>query len=209
LSKISAIGGIIMILYATKQTIDRFRIKMPNQMHHVSEAAANQILKDQQGDALLEWGLKLFYFDRRKCIQAMNFASKLTIFLIDVKVNDMEYVANSIALYLLDLYQTDKNIVGLLEKLFSQYSLCTFSKLTNRSIISSLNRNQLDFANDGYAFFDYIENGILQTRKINHDVNFDWLVTQSINGKTEYIYSGDLFKAMLLDRYVEQSDRTT
>lgn len=198
-----------MILYATKQTIDRFRIKMPNQMHHVSEAAANQILKDQQGDALLEWGLKLFYFDRRKCIQAMNFASKLTIFLIDVKVNDMEYVANSIALYLLDLYQTDKNIVGLLEKLFSQYSLCTFSKLTNRSIISSLNRNQLDFANDGYAFFDYIENGILQTRKINHDVNFDWLVTQSINGKTEYIYSGDLFKAMLLDRYVEQSDRTT
>lgn len=190
-----------MILYATKQTIERFRIKMPSQMHHVSEDASKQILEDQQGDALLEWGLKLFYFDRRKCIQAMNFASKLTIFLIDVKIDDMEYVANSIALYLLDLYKTDKNIISMLEKFFSQYSLCTFSKLTNRSIISSLNRNQLDFANDGYAFFDYIENGILQTRKINHDVNFNWLVTQSINGKTEYIYSGDLFKALLLDRY--------
>ncbi|MDP2813995.1 MAG: hypothetical protein Q8N92_06085 [Erysipelotrichaceae bacterium] len=200
-----------MILYATKQTIERFRIKMPNQMHQVSEAASNQILKDQQGDTLLEWGLKLFYFDRRKCIQAMNFASKLTIFLIDVKVDDMEYVANSIALYLLDLYKTDKNIVSLLEKLFSQYSLCTFSKLTNRSIISSLNRNQLDFANDGYTFFNYIENGILQTREINHDVNFHWLVTQTIIGKTEYIYAGDLFKALLLDRYknVAQSDKTS
>jgi hypothetical protein len=200
-----------MILYATKQTIERFRIKMPNQMHHVSEAASNQILKEQKGDALLEWGMKLFYFDGRKCIQAMNFASKLTIFLIDVKIDDMKYVANSIALYLMDLYQADKYIVSLLEKFFSQYPLCAFSKLTNRSIISSLNRNQLDFANDGYAFFNYIENGILQTRKINHDVNFHWLVTQSINGKTEYIYSGDLFKALLLDRYknVEQSDRTS
>jgi hypothetical protein len=200
-----------MILYATKQTIDRFRIKMPNQMHHVSEAASNQILKDQQGDALLEWGVKLFYFDRRKCIQAMNFASKLTIFIFDVKIDDVEYVANGIALYLLDLYKTDTYIVSLLKKFFSQYSLCTYSKLTNRSIISSLNRNQLDFANDGYAFFNYIENGILQTRKINHDVNFNWLVTQSISGKTEYIYSGELFKALLIDRYKNavQGDRTS
>jgi hypothetical protein len=199
-----------MILYATKQTIERCKIKMPHQMHHVSELASNQILKEQQGDALLEWGLKLFYFDRRKCIQAMNFASKLTIFLFDVKIDDMEYVANSIALYLMDLYKTDKRIVFLLEKYFSQYSLCTYSKLTNRSIISSLNRNQLDFANDGYAFFNYIENGILQTRKINYDVNFHWLVTQSINGKTDYHYSGELFRALLLDRYKNalQSDKT-
>lgn len=190
-----------MILYATKQTIERFRIKMPNQMHPVSETVSNQILNEQQGDALLEWGVKLFYFDRQKCIQAMKFASKLTIFLFDVKIDDMEYVANCIALYLLDLYKTDKNIVNLLEKLFSQHSLCAFSKLTNRNIISSLNRNQLDFADDGYAFFNYIENGILQTRKINHDINFNWLVTQSINGRTEYIYSGEIFKALLIDRY--------
>ena len=30
-------------------------------------------------------GLKLFYFDRRKCVQAANFASKLTLFLFDIK----------------------------------------------------------------------------------------------------------------------------
>ncbi|KAF0225280.1 MAG: Uncharacterized protein FD133_658 [Erysipelotrichaceae bacterium] len=190
-----------MILYATKQTIDRFRIKMPNEMHPIPEAASNQIIKDQHGDALLEWGLKLFYFDRRKCIQAMNFASKLTIFLIDVKVDDIENAANSIALYLLDMFKTDKNMVLTLEKFFSQYSLCAYSKLTDRSIISSLNRNQWVFANDGYAFYDYFENGILQTRKINHDVNFKWLVTQTIDGKTEYIYPGERFKALLLERY--------
>ena len=190
-----------MILYATKQTIDRFRIEMPHEMHPIPKAASNQIIKDQQGDPLLEWGLKLFYFDRRKCIQAMNFASKLTIFLIDVKVDDLGDAINNIAFYLLDMYQTDKTMVHLLEKFFSQYSLCAYSKLTDRSIISSLNRNQLVFANDGYAFYDYFENNVLQTRKINHDVNFEWLVTKTIDGKTEYIYPGERFKTLLLERY--------
>jgi hypothetical protein len=190
-----------MILYATKQTIDRFKIKMPNEMHPIPQAESKQIIMTEQGDGLLEWGLKLFYFDHRKCIQAMNFASKLTIFLVDVKVADMENVANIIALYLLDLYKTDKNIVRTLEKFFSQYSLCAYSKLTDRSIISSLNRNQMVFADDGYAFYDYFENGILQTRKINYDVNFEWLLTQTIDGKTEYIYPGERFKELLLERY--------
>jgi hypothetical protein len=190
-----------MILYATKQTIERFNIKMPYEMHPISEASSNQVIKEQQGDPLLEWGLKLFYFDRRKCIQAMNFASKLTIFLIDVKVSDIGYIANSIALYLFDMYKDDQCMVQLLEKLFSQYTLCAFSKLTDRSIISSLNRNQMVFAYDGNLFFDYLENGVLQTRRINYDVNFKWIVTKSIAGKTEYIYPGEYFKELVNDRY--------
>jgi hypothetical protein len=190
-----------MILYATKQTIDRLKIKMPNEMHPIPKAASKQIILTEQEDSLLEWGLKLFYFDRRKCIQAMNFASKLTIFLIDVKVDDMENVANIIALYLLEMYKTDINMVRTLKKFFSQNSLCAYSRLTDRSIISSLNRNQMVFANDGFAFYDYFENGILQTRKMNQNVNFEWMVTQKINGKTKYIYPGERFKELLLERY--------
>ncbi len=190
-----------MILYATKQTIERFNIKMPNEMHPISEATSNQIIKEEQGDPILEWGLKLFYFDRRKCIQAMNFASKLTIFLIDVKVSDIENIANSIALYLLDMYKDDKDMIRLLEKLFSQHTFCALSKLTDRSIISSLNRNQMVFASDGDALFDYLENGILQTRRINYDVNFKWLVTKSIAGRSEYIYPGEYFKDLVIDRF--------
>lgn len=190
-----------MILYATKQTIDRLKIKMPNEMHPIPKATSKQIILTEQGDSLLEWGLKLFYFDRRKCIQAMNFASKLTIFLIDVKVDDMENVANIIALYLLEMYKTDINMVRTLNKFFSQNSLCAYSRLTDRSIISSLNRNQMVFANDGFAFYDYFENGILQTRKMNQNVNFEWMVTQTINGKTKYIYPGERFKELLLERY--------
>lgn len=190
-----------MILYATKQTIERFKIKMPHEMHPIPQAASTQLINKEHGDALLEWGLKLLYFDHRKCVQAMNFASKLTIFLIDVKVNDFDNIANAIALYLLDIYQTDKVMVKNLKKLFSDHSVCAYSKLTDRSIIASLNRNQMVFAEDGYRFYDYINNGILQTRTINHDVNFKWLVTQTIKGKTEYIYPGERFKALLLERY--------
>lgn len=190
-----------MIMYATKQTIERLRIMLPSEMDPIPGSASRQLIKDQQGDPLLEWGLKLFYFDRRKCIQAMNFASKLTIFLIDVKIDELGDALNNIALYLLDMYQADKTMIRLLERFFSQYSLCAYSKLTDRSIISSLNRNQSDFANDGYAFYDYFENNVLQTRKINHDVNFKWLVTQTIDGKTEYIYPGEQFKALLFERY--------
>ena len=190
-----------MIMYATKQTIERFKIKMPDDMHPISKAEANRIITNEHGDPLVEWGMKMFYFDHRKCIQAMNFASKFTIFLIDIKVSDFENIANLIALYLLDIYKNDSIMIKTLKKHFSNYSVCAYSKLKDRSIISSLNRNQSDFALDGYAFYDYFENNVLQTRKINHDINFKWFVSQKINGKTEYFLPGERFRKLLLDRY--------
>jgi len=190
-----------MILYATKQTIERFKIKMPEEMHPLSQSTSLQLIQKEQGDTLLEWGLKMLYFDHRKCIQVMNFASKLTIFLIDIKVGDFDEVANLIALYLLDLYQSDKVMTDLLKKLFAKHSVCTYSRLKDKSIISSLNRNQMDFAFDGMRFYEYIENGVLLTRVINHEVNFKWFCTQNINGKTEYILPGERFKTLLTERY--------
>ncbi len=48
--------------------------------------------EDKTGDQLLEWGLKLFYFDGMKCVQAVNFASKLTLFLFDIKNEEIGYI---------------------------------------------------------------------------------------------------------------------
>lgn len=66
----------------------------------------------QLRDELLEWELKLFYFDERKCVQAVNFASKLTLFLFDIKNEKIQWIANSIAIYLNELYSKDKNILN-------------------------------------------------------------------------------------------------
>ena len=130
----------------------------------------------------------------------MNFASKFTIFIFDIENEEIADIANVIAKYMFDIYDNDKEMKSFLEKLFEEYPVCAFSRLEDKSIISSLNRNQINFADDGYRFYDYIENGILKTRKINKKANWDNLLSIKINGKVEYIYPAEYFKKLLLER---------
>lgn len=78
-------------------------------------------------------------------------------------------------------------------------------RLKDKSIISTLNRTQLTFAEDGYRFYDFIENNILQSKKINRKFNSDWLFTQKVEGKSEpeYFYSGEKFEELLKGYYAE------
>lgn len=193
-----------MIFYVTKQTFERYKLKMPEDLKFPMNEIAKATITKESGNRLLEWGGKLFYFGRRKCIQFVNFASKFTLFLIDIKVDELPMVGNYIANYLLDIYSGDKKMIKLLERLFEEHPACCLSKLTDKSAISTLNRTQLTFAEDGYRFYDFIENGILNTREINKKVNTDWLFTQKINGKTEYFYAADKFKELLSEMYEKQ-----
>ena len=194
-------GDKFMILYATKQTIEDLNIPMIEELSQFNKTMAQKIIEEQTNDRLLEWGLKIFYFDNRKCVQAINYASKLTIFLFDIKEEEIAYIANGIAIYLMDIYEKDKNMIKVLEKFFKDYPACTFSKITDRSIIASLNHNQFEFADNGYAFYDYIENGILKSKEINKKFNWKELTTQIINGKKDYIYPAEYFRELLLNRY--------
>ena len=193
-------GDKFMILYATKQTIEDLNIPMIEELSQFNKIMAQKVIEEQTNDRLLEWGLKIFYFDNRKCVQAINYASKLTIFLFDIK-EEIAYIANGIAIYLMDIYEKDKNMIKVLEKFFKDYPACTFSKITDRSIIASLNHNQFEFADNGYAFYDYIENGILKSKEINKKFNWKELTTQIINEKKDYIYPAEYFKELLLNRY--------
>lgn len=78
-----------------------------------------------------------------------------------------------------------------------------FSKITDRGIIATLNHTQLTFADDGYRFYDFIEDGVLHTIEINREMNFNWILTQKVNGKTEYFEPGERFRELLLQRYEE------
>lgn len=191
-----------MILYATKQTIKELNIPIPNELSAFNNIMANKVIEEQSGDELLEWGLKLFYFDSRKCIQAVNFASKLALFLFDIKNEEIKWIANGIAIYLNELYRKDKNMLKLLEKLYADYPTCAFEKLTNKSIIASLNHNQFKYADDGYRFYEYINKNVLNSVKINKDFNWNYLTTnKNINGKKEYIYPAEYFRELLINRY--------
>lgn len=136
-------------------------------------------------------------------MQAVNFASKLTLFLFDIKNKEIQWIANGIAIYLNELYSKDKNMLKLLEKLYADYPTCAFEKLTNKNIIASLNHNQFQYADDGYRFYEYIDKSILNTIKINKDFNWNNLTTKNINGKKEYIYPAEYFRDILIERYGE------
>lgn len=93
-----------MIIYATKQTIDRYGIKLPeNFQDPIMRQIALDVYNGEKDNCLLEWGAKLFYFDRHKCIQICNFASKLTIVLVDIKKSDLKDVGDLVARYLMDI----------------------------------------------------------------------------------------------------------
>lgn len=196
-----------MIVYATKQTFERYSsLMLPQDLMPPLDLQAKAVFDKDKEQELLQWGAKIFYFDKRKCIQVVNFASKFTLFLVDVKVEDIVRIDDLIVFYLLKIYENDKPMTRALSKMFKESPELCFGKLTNRSMISTLNQTQGTFLEDGYRLYDFIDNGILDTIGININVNFSCLFGQKINGKVNYIYPGDLFRELVLAKYYNSNN---
>ena len=191
-----------MIYYATKETLQRYKLKTPEQFESEMAPFVRAVVNRERGNRLFEWGCKLFYFDRRKCLQIMHFETKLVIFLVDLKVKDLECVGDAVAHYLLDLYTGDSGMEQALKNYFAAAPLVCFDRITDKSIIASLNGVQSRWAWDGYRFYDYIKDGILHTRKINREVN-EMPQTRKINGKEECLYPYDLFEQTIKKHFGE------
>lgn len=88
-----------------------------------------------------------------------------------------------------------------LHRMYEQEIEEHFSHLTDRGGISRLNTTQRDFAWDGFHFYDFIEDGTLDARKVNRTVNFDNIMGYTINGKKYYIVPGELFRNLVLREY--------
>lgn len=71
-----------MILYATKETVKKYGIPMLEKFEDKKiRETLIAVRENEEGKEIFEWGMKVFYFDRRKCLQLVNFSSKFTIFL--------------------------------------------------------------------------------------------------------------------------------
>ena len=108
-----------MVIYLTKQTRERYGLKYVSELTSVLNEAAKAVLLKERGNRLLEWGAKLFYFDRRKCIQVMNLASNFTLIFADIKKTQMQDLGNYMANYIMLMYKEDKPMIKALEKMFS------------------------------------------------------------------------------------------
>ena len=190
-----------MIIYPTKQTIERFNIPMFEELDDLGKAISAQVISKEQNDPLIQWGCKLFYFDRRKCLQVVNFASKFTLILIDVKVKDIADIPNFMAMYMFDIYKNDLVTTKLLKRFFQEYPFVAYSALKDKSIITTLNHTQRVYLEDGYRLYEFIENNVMQSKKLNYKINFDWIFTSKVDGETDYFVSGEKFAELLKKRY--------
>lgn len=191
-----------MIIYATKKTVDRYGIKMPEEFQNkIMRPIVLDVYNKEKGNKMVEWGAKLFYFDRRKCIQFCHFASKLTIVLVDIKKGDLETIGQMIAMYLLDIYSDDKEMTDLLKRWFKDYTIMCFAKITDRSIIAKMNNFQNTYLMDGYTLYHYIEGNTLKTIKLNRDINKYHYVSYTIDGKTKHMNPKERFAELLKDYY--------
>ena len=160
-----------MFFYATKETLERYKLKTPEQFSESIQPFARAMIENERGDQIMEWECKLFYFDRRKCLQLLNFKTRFVVFLVDIKMSDVNDVPNMLAQYLFSLYEKDRPMQAALEKYFASSPFVCYDKITDRSMITKLNHIQRDWAFDGYRFYEYIRDGILHTMEINRDVN--------------------------------------
>ncbi len=199
-----------MIIYPTKKTVERFNIPMPTDFEYEeTRDYVQSVINAEKGDKLLEWGMKLFYFDGRKCLQVSNFASKLTFFFIDIKKSEFSNVPNWLAMFMNELYEDDEQMKILIEHYFFEHKVACFDKLTDKSAIATLNHTEVDFLWSGDRLYLYISDNILHSRQLNKDVNRDHIVTIKNNGKTNYVFPAEYFKKLLIERYSNQETTYT
>lgn len=196
-----------MIFYATKKTIECYKITLPDDIKDPSlQAAAQAVLVSEAGNPMLEWGMKIFYFDRRKCLQVVHFASRMAFFLVDIKQSELNQIAPLVTRYLYDLFADDPEILKLTNRLISDHPSIVVDQLKNRSIISQLNFTQRNYLDDGYRLYDYMDNGILRTLDLSHEYNRNYISGgKTPDGKRDYRYGAERFKEAIMAYYAEKN----
>ncbi len=197
------VGFDTMIFYATKETMQRYKLKTPEEMEPDVLPLAQAVRQKEAGQRIYEWGCKLFYFDRKKCLQIMHFETKLVIYLVNLKMAERDYAGDAVAQYLMDMYQSDQEMCRALEAFFASASFLIFDRITDRSMITCMNSILKRRAFDGYRFYDYISDGILHTKQINRDVN-EMPAAIMIDGKKEWIIPYEYFAQVIKSRFANQ-----
>ena len=192
-----------MILYATKQTIDRYKLETTDTMPGLAGEMARQVAEQEENDCFLHWGMKLFYFDGRKCLMLLNRASKFGLVLPDFKKKDIAYIGDVIAHYLLQLYANDDEAIRCLMRMFKETRCCVVKPIKDRSFIAAVSHFYTDYLFSGYLLQEYISDGILHSMRMNHNYNFNYLVPIVAEGEKKYLMPAERFRELLVARYAD------
>ena len=191
-----------MIIYATRQTFDSF--KMTDELAAFSESDESDLARSvrrEKANDLHKWGAKLFAGEKKPSLLVCNYASKLTLFLFDVKSEDIKSLAEKILTGIFELYKDDAVLLDAVNKMYGEKPATFVSRITDKRIISTLNRVQTTFINKPDFPAAYKENGTINMTKLNNAFNLNFLVSDRINGKTEYIFPTERFRELVLAEY--------
>lgn len=187
-----------MIIYATKKTSERYGL--PDDLQPDGNVIYPLAVREE-GNPLQEWGAKLFYFNRRKCLQVCNFASRFTLFLFNLNKADIDLIGELIAFYIYELYSDDEEMKLALAEMLGLRPKVFFSRLTDKRIIATLNSTQRTFAGDGDYFHRFVLDGELDTMEINRRFNFDYVITVKVDGEKLYLMPTEIFRKQVLEAY--------
>lgn len=188
-----------MILYVTKKTKERLKLPFYSESDNTLEELPPIVLPED--DDIFKWGVKIFYFEKKKCLQIMNFASKFCVFLVDVKVTDVSNIGDLIYYSTLKLYKHDKAATTLLHRYFIETPAIIFDAIKDRSVIASMNANESSYLLDGNILSNYIKDHVLHISDFCREYNFTHHMKKTINGKKTSIIPGEEFKRLLEVRY--------
>ncbi len=189
-----------MIFHITQGLADKFAITMADKLPEGDRVPAMQLLKIKKWDPLTAWGIKGFDFRGVRSFQIMNFATKLAFFVFNVDRGNEEQFGMIMWEYLKVLYGEDKRMMEALEEYFSQNRYSVYTPLVDKPALASLVSNERIFTNQE-RIKKYIQNGVLQTSKLNWEYNKGYLIARVVRGRTEFIVPADRFKEILLERF--------
>lgn len=188
-----------MIIYATKETVRRFNLPLIDAAAKQLTAAQMDALSRERGSGLFEWGCKVFDCCGMECVQITHSASRLTIMHFDTNAKEARAtIPLALQGYLFDIYGGDRAMRRALNRYFMAASIVVFDLIHDRRLIGALNQVELECALDEERLSEYVENNILQTRKINRDIAERYRAVK-INGKSEYIMPKTYFRKMILN----------
>ena len=163
-----------MILYADTRAFLSYKLKTAEDFTYPRSEIAKGFLELEQGDSLLEWGMKLFRMGDTRCLHLTNLGTGLTLYLFGVERPQIGLLGRVMEYYIRRLFDGDDEMTAALDRMFSRVKVCQFAHLTDDFISDGMEQAEQEFIFSGKYLPDCVKNGALDGGEVNRKANFDY-----------------------------------
>lgn len=188
-----------MIVYASEKAISGLNIKTYDKIEGAQSLLAKYHYDKENGNTVLEWGCEMFYFLGKRGLQVVHAASGLTVFLFNLNYDEWPLIGQQVKSAVGHIFEETVDIHPQLKKFFVDAPEFVFAPLEDKALTAQLNRITLETA-EGLDFNNYMDNGVLRTRKLNSVYNWNKLFSFG-KGHKKDIKAAQAFINVLKEHY--------